>query len=733
MVHNWNQIKSTVADALELPRDQRAGFLDRACAGDPELRREVESLLAANADDDSLPGARDAVANAARSFRGDSERSEGSALRDLEHAIGGQYEILKPLGSGGMATVYLARERALDRFVAIKVLRPDQADAATGRERFRREARVAAQLSHPGIVPLHSFGEAPGGLWYFVMAYARGKTLAERLRLEGRIPWVEAHRILTALADALECAHRHGVVHRDIKPANILLDDDSGQPLLADFGISKVASGAESLTATDMIVGTPDFMSPEQVERLPDIDGRSDIYSFGAVAYRMLAGRNPFDGRGAREQMMQRITSDPAPLQSVAPAVPAAIASVVMKCLVRDRNARWRDAGELRQALARAGASASEALPETVRDLPSFGAYALLWAIAWGAFAMLSDRAPGERALLLLIAFLVPLGLILHIWNVGRHGLGVGELARVAAWPPEWWSMWWPSSLRRPSDVWPRLPFAARLVRGTLSAFFVVVPTLILSRQWLSRSGWTPADGWLAFELAQGAAIVITAVVVVGAFAWAQRRELTIAEAIRLLLGATAASPSWLSPSIARVLKPTAGAVRPPDRDVAADHLRALEDLAGASPVVPQERSVIANEVRDLHSVTPNEGTDLHLVLREAIDAAREAVARVHDLEGELGALSRDASPAEVDRLSAQLASFGDPSVGNAERRELRELVSNQLEIVRKLRARHEEVARERARIMDLLRGLWSQALDARQAGRVDQMRATIAELRRAR
>ena len=700
----WSLIKITAADALELPREQRASFLDRACAGDAELRREVESLLR-QGDTDSLPGARAAVASAARAA---ATRREDEQRATLDHALGSQYEILKPLGSGGMATVYLARERALDRFVAIKVLRPDLAAAETGRERFRREARIAAKLSHPAILPLHSYGEV-GALWYFVMGYASGKTLAERLRLEGRIPWVEAHRLLTALADAMEHAHRHSVVHRDIKPANILLDHESGQPMLADFGISKIVSDANTPDITDSLVaiGTPNYMSPEQVEGTTDIDGRSDIYSFGAVAYRMLAGRDPFEGRSARDQMLARITSDPAPLQSVAPTVPAAIAGVVMRCLARDRNARWKDATELRQALARAGASASESLPESVRDLPSFGAYALLWAIAWGGFALLSDRAQGERALLLLIAFLVPLGLVLHIWNVGRHGLGATELARVAAWPPEWWSMWWPSSLRRPSDVWSRLPLAPRLVRITLSAFFVSIPALILLRQWLSRSGWTPGDEWLGFEIAQTAAIIVTAIVVSGAFAWAQRRGFTLGESIRLLLGATAASPSWHSPSIARVLAPTTG-VRPPDRDAPADHLRALEELSVSTT-----------------------GETARLV-RDATEAAKTAVARLREYEAELASLARDASPAEIDRLSAQLASFGEPSQGNPERLELRRLVANQLELVRKLRARHEEVARERSRVMDLLRGLWARTLDARESGSgAERVRATIAELGR--
>jgi serine/threonine-protein kinase len=182
-----------------------------------------------------------------------------------------------------MGAVYLARERSLERFVAIKVLRPELAEAHDGRERFRREARIAAQLSHPGIVPLHTFGEV-GGIWYFVMGYVRGTSLAERLRLEGHIPVDEAHRILTELADALASAHRSGVVHRDIKPANILLDADSGRAVLADFGVAKVGAGDEQLTATGVVIGTPHYMSPEQVLGAHAVDERSDIYSLARSA-----------------------------------------------------------------------------------------------------------------------------------------------------------------------------------------------------------------------------------------------------------------------------------------------------------------------------------------------------------------------------------------------------------------------------------------------------------------
>src|SRR4029078_3973665 len=194
-----------------------------------------------------------------------------------------------------MGGVSLGRGRALERFVAIKVLRPELALSPEGRERFRREARVAAQLTHPGILPLHTFGEV-GGIWYFVMGYVRGSTLAERLRIDGRLPSDEALRIFTEMADAIDRAHRGGIIHRDIKPSNILIDAESGRAILADFGIAKIENADDRLTATGIVVGTPSFMSPEQAAGETAIDARSDIFSLGAVAYAMLSGGAPFGG-----------------------------------------------------------------------------------------------------------------------------------------------------------------------------------------------------------------------------------------------------------------------------------------------------------------------------------------------------------------------------------------------------------------------------------------------------
>ncbi|MDB4883677.1 MAG: putative serine/threonine protein kinase, partial [Gemmatimonadetes bacterium] len=624
-----------------------------------------------------------------------------SALRaTLESALGHQYEIVRSLGHGGMGTVYLARERALERFVAIKVLRPELADAQQGRERFRREARVAAQLSHPGILPLHTFGEV-SGVWYFVMGYVRGATLAERLRVERRLPRADAQRILAELADALECAHRSGVIHRDIKPANILLDADSGRAVLADFGIAKVQDGGDSLTATGMVVGTPSFMSPEQASGAPDVDARSDLYSLGAVGYVMLAGREPFAASNGDAATFRRGASSPPDLRSVAPDVPAELAFVVMRCLALDPAHRWPSARTLRDALALADEEATSGLPLSVRELPAFGPYAVMWAALWLVLAASPFRSAGDRALLVLIALLVPVGLVLHVWNVVGGGMSLGQLARVAFWPPDWWGMWWPRSLRRPSDLWRRLPWRARLVRGALSAFIISLPALILTRRWVEAVTGAGV-GW--FGLAESALVISAGAVVLSVLPWARRRALSWGETVRLLFGATATSAGWTSPGLRRLLAPPRGHARAPEPREPAEYARAMDDFAAQLGGAARE------------SATRSART------------ARRVLELLERFDGELGVLAAASGTGELDRVAARLAALESATASDEAARELAELLRAQIAVMRRLQVRCETIASRRARVLQLLHGLWTQLAALREL-ETDAEREALARL----
>ncbi len=213
----------------------------------------------------------------------------------LAAALADRYRIERELGQGGMATVYLAEDLKHHRKVAIKVLKPDLS-AAVGAERFLREIRIAANLTHPHIVPLFDSGSVEG-LLYYVMPYIEGESLGARVRRDGSLPVEESLRILREVADALTFAHERGIVHRDIKPENVMLT--GGHALVSDFGVAKAISagaGDAGITTAGMAVGTPAYMAPEQVAADPDTDHRADIYALGTLAYELLAGRTPFTG-----------------------------------------------------------------------------------------------------------------------------------------------------------------------------------------------------------------------------------------------------------------------------------------------------------------------------------------------------------------------------------------------------------------------------------------------------
>ncbi|MGI8619470.1 MAG: serine/threonine-protein kinase [Gemmatimonadaceae bacterium] len=267
---------------------------------------------------------------------------------ELQEALVGRYSLERELGRGGMGVVYLAREVRLDRPVALKLLPATFAAQRSLRERFLREARTAARLSHPHVVPIHAVDEV-GDFVFMVMAYVEGQTLEQRIRDRGPLPATEAARILREVAWALAYAHAQGVVHRDIKPANILLEAGSGRALVTDFGIAHV-SDAPSLTSGAEVMGTAEYMSPEQASGEP-VDGRSDLYALGVVGYYMLSGQVPFEGPTVAATLAKHITQPAAPLFSVAPEVPAQLAHAIDRCLAKEPAARFEGGEQLAEAL----------------------------------------------------------------------------------------------------------------------------------------------------------------------------------------------------------------------------------------------------------------------------------------------------------------------------------------------------------------------------------------------
>ncbi|MGH7675350.1 MAG: serine/threonine-protein kinase, partial [Gemmatimonadales bacterium] len=266
----------------------------------------------------------------------------------LKAALAGRYAIERELGSGGMATVYLAEDLKHHRNVALKVMRPELA-ATLGSGRFLREVETAARLQHPHILPLHDSGEADGFL-YFVMPFVEGESLRARLTREGELPIAEAVRLLRDVVDALSHAHAHahGVVHRDVKPDNVLL---SGRhAMVTDFGVAKAvseATGRHGLTTAGVALGTPAYMAPEQAAADPHIDHRADVYAVGALAYELLTGHPPFEGTNAQQVLSAHLTQAPAPVTARRPAVPAALEAVVMRCLEKKPADRWQTAEQL--------------------------------------------------------------------------------------------------------------------------------------------------------------------------------------------------------------------------------------------------------------------------------------------------------------------------------------------------------------------------------------------------
>jgi eukaryotic-like serine/threonine-protein kinase len=288
------------------------------------------------------------------------------AMAHLNSALAGRYEIERELGAGGMATVYLAHDLKHKRQVALKVLRADVAQTV-GAERFLREIHLAAKLSHPHILPLFDSGEA-GGFVYYAMPNVEGFSLRDRLNRESKLPVAEAVRVTQEIADALDYAHRHGVIHRDVKPENIMLQD--GHALVADFGIGKAVDdvAVDTLTQHGVSVGTPAYMSPEQAAG-ESLDGRSDLYSLGCVLYEMLTGEQPFTGSTVQAVIAKRFVQTPADVTALREGVPRAVARAVRRALARSPIDRFETGASFLAALREPDAPADAKPPAPEKSI----------------------------------------------------------------------------------------------------------------------------------------------------------------------------------------------------------------------------------------------------------------------------------------------------------------------------------------------------------------------------
>jgi serine/threonine-protein kinase len=280
------------------------------------------------------------------------DSDERPLIQRLKEALGKEYTLEGEIGRGGMGVVYRARDERLHRRVAIKVLPPELAFQKEIRERFTREAQTAARLSHPHIVPIHDVGDGYGVV-YFVMGLVEGESLGARLKRRGKLPSDEVRRIMKETADALSAAHAVSIIHRDIKPDNILLEGTRGRVMVTDFGIAKALSQASgsTLTGVGVAIGTPQYMSPEQAAGEREVDGRSDVYSLGVVAYQMTSGAVPFNAPTVAGILMKQIT-EPAPLlHETSDNVPEDLSLAIARCLEKDPENRWPTADALRRSL----------------------------------------------------------------------------------------------------------------------------------------------------------------------------------------------------------------------------------------------------------------------------------------------------------------------------------------------------------------------------------------------
>jgi serine/threonine-protein kinase len=301
--------------------------------------------------------------------------TEGFGRGGQDSLLGSRYRLGEPIAAGGMGSVYRAVDETLDRQVAVKVLRRDLADDPTFLERFRREARAAAAVAHPGVAGVYDYGEL-GGQPFIVMELVEGETLAERIAVRGRLPWTEAFELGEQVARALATAHAHGLVHRDVKPANVLVGSD-GRAKVTDFGIAKAAASATTLTRTGMVLGSANYVAPEQAQG-DGVGPAADQYSLGCVLFEAVTGQTPYRGANAVAIATQHVSAPVPDPREHRPDLPAQAADLIRRALAKQPGGRFATAAALGDALAAAvagnGSAGRWAQPPTGAQVPRVAA-----------------------------------------------------------------------------------------------------------------------------------------------------------------------------------------------------------------------------------------------------------------------------------------------------------------------------------------------------------------------
>jgi predicted Ser/Thr protein kinase len=367
-------------------------------------------------------------------------------FRHVAALLAKDYLIEAEIGRGGMAVVYRGIERHQSRRVAIKVLPPQLAFNPIVRERFLREARIAAALDHPGIVPIYMAANT-GDIAYFVMRLVEGESLAQRLAREHMLSIDDTRLVLSSVADVLDFAHAAGVVHRDVKPDNIMLEAATGRAVVTDFGIARTWQGDATLTDTGAAVGTPSYMSPEQAIGERQVDARSDVYSLGVVGYQMIAGELPFSANNTPALLTKHVSETPRPLRDLRRDVPAALANTIAVAMAKNADERWPSAAAFRDAVGdvsgmvmtpvrapvrpKAGPSRSGLSPEMEKRLGRFRHKALDSLGLIAASAILNVMETPETFWTLFIAGLLGFDLVLAGQRLWGDGV---PLAEIVGW-----------------------------------------------------------------------------------------------------------------------------------------------------------------------------------------------------------------------------------------------------------------------------------------------------------